>query len=217
MKKLLIIGLGGHAKSLIDSIEANGKYEIAGVIEQNALCNKTYRGYKVIGTDADFKKIYDSGIRYAAIGIGFLGKGDIRCRIYSTLKEIGFILPPIVDPSAVVATDALINEGVFVGKRAVINSNAKIGKLAIINTGAIIEHDCNVGDFSHISVGAVLCGTVNIGKECLISANSTVLQNVNIGDKTTIGAGAIVPRNIVGGVIYKNKIIPEIKSGENNA
>lgn len=86
------------------------------------------------------------------------------------------ILPNIVDPSAVIADDAVMGEGIFVGKRAVVNAAAHIGDLCIINTGAIVEHDCDVGNYSHISVGSVLCGGVRVGQRTLIGANATVIQ-----------------------------------------
>ena len=36
--KIVIVGFGGHAKSLADSIMADGKYEIAGYTELEEKC-----------------------------------------------------------------------------------------------------------------------------------------------------------------------------------
>ena len=44
---LLILGSGGHAKSLIDAIEHQGKYRIAGLVSLNQ--SDSYRKYRVIG------------------------------------------------------------------------------------------------------------------------------------------------------------------------
>lgn len=196
MEKIIILGKGGHAGSLVDALERENKYEIAGYVvnaeEKETVCDR----YPIIGNDTDLKKIFQSGIKNAALGIGFLGKSDLRERLWETLKGIGFMLPVICDSSAILARNVQIGEGSFIGKGAVVNANACIGKMCIINTGAIIEHDCKVEDFSHISVGSVLCGNVQIGKSVLVGANATVIQGVTVGDKCVIGAGTTVRRNV---------------------
>ncbi|MCI8550422.1 MAG: acetyltransferase [Lachnospiraceae bacterium] len=196
MKKIIMIGCGGHAKSMLDAIESEGEYEVVGFIGKDMPAEFSYRGYKIIGTDADMKRFYMDGIRHACIGIGYLGKGDARKKLYDSLKKIGFLLPPVIDATAVVARDVLIGEGSFVGKNAVINSAAVVGKMAIVNTGAIVEHDCVVGDFSHVAVSAVLCGGVEVGKGCFIGANAVARQGIKTGDFSIVGAGAVVVGDI---------------------
>lgn len=191
--KILIVGFGGHAKSLVDSIISYGKYEIAGYtdIEEKVVPNIPY-----LGTDDDLKSIFDSGIKNAAVGVGFIGMSDIRDKLYERLMSIGFNLPVIVDSSAIVACDAQIDEGSFIGKRAVINAGSKIGKMCIINTGSIVEHENMIGDFTHIAVGVTLCGNVRVGDHCMIGANSTVIQGLSIGNNSIVGAGAVVLNDI---------------------
>lgn len=192
MENIVLVGFGGHAKSVADCIERQGKFCIAGYTENEKKDSK----YRYLGTDDVLPELYDSGIHYAFACVGYLGKGAIRNRIYNELKNIGFNLPVIIDPSAIVSNSAQIGEGVFIGKDAVINAEAIIGKMAIINTKALIEHECIVGDFSHIAVGAVLCGQTRVGKESLIGANATVVQDVKIADNVIVGAGAVVPKDI---------------------
>ena len=196
MKEIVIIGYGGHAKSLLDTIETVGKYRIAGIVKKNKTDVCSYHGYKIIGTDSDWEQIYLSGIQYACMGIGYLGKGSVREELYIKLKKIGFTFPPIIDPTSIVSKNVLIGEGSYIGKRVVINTDTIIGKMAIINTGAIIEHNCIVNDFSHIAVAAVLCGGVKMGKGCLIGANAVVCQGIKTGDASVVGAGAVVIKNV---------------------
>ena len=197
MEKIIILGRGGHAKSIIDAIEEQGKYEIAGYIVNDDVHIEEIEDYPIVGKDEDLKNIFQQGIRHAAVGIGFLGKGAVREKLYRTLKEIGYSLPVICDPTAVVSKKAVINEGTFIGKRAVINADVKIGKVCIINTGAIVEHDSKVGDFSHISVGTVLCGNVSVGCGAFVGANATVIQGRSVGDKCIVGAGETVRKNVM--------------------
>lgn len=208
-EKILILGSGGHAKSVADTIERQGIFEITGFIEHSECEKKEYHGYRIIGTDDDLEKFFKAGIENAAIGIGYLGKGNIRNHLYKKLKMIGFKLPVICDPSAIIASDVRIAEGVFVGKRAVINTMSQVERIAIINTGAMIEHDCYIGGETHIAVGAVLCGGVSVGAGCFVGAGAVVIQGRIIGDYVCIGAGATVlgdieNKKIVYGIV-KNK------------
>ena len=115
------------------------------------------------------------------------------------LKEIGFNLPVICDPTAIVASDVTIGEGTFIGKGVILNSESKIGKTCIINTGAIVEHNCQVGDFAHVSVGTVLCGEVSVGRAAFIGANATVIQGRKVGDGCIVAAGEVIRKNVMNG------------------
>lgn len=195
MEQILILGGGGHTASLVDILERGNTYEIAGYVvnKQTASCCIEY---PIIGTDDDLLDLYRSGIKNAVIRVGYLGKSDLREKLYERLKEIGFCLPVIRDPSAVVSEHIEIGEGTAIGKGAIINTGAVIGKMCIINTGAIIEHDCIVEDFSHISVGSVLCGGVRVGEASLVGANATVIQGTKIGNRCIIGAGTTVRKKV---------------------
>lgn len=210
MEKIVLLGSGGHAKSIADVIISDGKYEIAGFID-NENKDFEYLGYKIIGSDADLPFIYDSGIHYACICIGFLGKGNIRQELYTQLKKTGFTLPNIVDPTAVLAKNVSIGEGTFIGKGAVINSNVIIGKMVIINTATIIEHDCIIGDFTHIAAGVVICGAVQVGQEAFVGANATVIQEITIEKGAVIGAGSVVIENICEKGTYVGSPVRQVK------
>ena len=75
MQKIVVLGAGGHAKSVIDTIEAQRKYEIAGIVDKSNQ-QDCYKKYKVIGSDSDLQDIYLSGVQRAFIAVGFLGKSD---------------------------------------------------------------------------------------------------------------------------------------------
>ena len=55
--KIIIIGTGGHAKSVIDVIESTNDWEIIGLIGLKNDLNKSLLGYKVLGTDHDLESI----------------------------------------------------------------------------------------------------------------------------------------------------------------
>lgn len=202
MEDIILLGLGGHAHSIVDSIERTGKYNIIGFLDKEEMLGKRFKDYCVLDTDAGLQKYFDKGIQNAFITIGFMGQGDVRCRLYQKLKDFGYKLPNIFDNSAIISETAEFEDGIFVGKNALVNVNAKIGKMCIINTGAIVEHDCIIGRFSHVAIGSVVCGGVIIGEQTLIGANATVIQGKQIGENCIIGAGAIVTRDIQDNVTW---------------
>lgn len=213
MKKIIILGKGGHARSVADAIEQEGKYQIAGYVVNEEIVKKESDNYPIVGNDEDLLKLYTNGIHYAAIGIGYLGKGNLRRKLYEELKKIGYFLPVICDPSASLSKRIEIDEGTFIGKGAVINAGAKVEKMCIINSGAIIEHDCHVKEFSHVAVGTVLCGGVCIGSDVFVGANATVIQDIDVGNGCIIGAGEVLRKDVSGGMIYhNNKTIGNIKN-----
>ena len=194
MEKIILVGFGGHARSVADSIEQAGKYQIIGYTDVKKA--NPDNGYSYLGRDDELTHIFENGTHLAAVTVGQLGTDRTRHKLYERLKQIGFELPVIIDPSVMVADHVVIEEGTFVGKGAIINSNSHIGKMCIINTGALCEHDNVIGDFCHIAVRAVSSGMVTIGSNSFIGANATIIQGVNLGNEVVIGAGSVVLHDV---------------------
>ncbi len=207
MQKIVIVGMGGHGRGVADSIVNAGEYEIAGYTDLEEIPGCPY---KYLGTDEALDDIIRTGLKYAAVGIGFLGRETGREDIYYHLKEKGFILPVIKDSTAIVSSNACVGEGTYIAKGAVVNTGASIGPMCIVNTAAIIEHDVCVDEFCHVSVSAVLCGGVKLGEGVFIGANATVIQGVSIEKNAVIGAGAIILSNVPGNQkvvgVWKRKV-----------
>lgn len=197
-KKILLLGGGGHCRSVLDCLMSTGKYEKIGIIDNDKSASAL--GVNVVGTDDDLPRLLQEGWRDAFITVGSVGHTTIRRKLFSLVKECGFHIPSIIDPSAIVARGTIISDGSFIGKRAVVNTGSIIGECAIINTGAIVEHDCQIEDFVHISPGATLCGQVVVRKGSHIGAGTVVRQGICIGSNTIVGAGSVVVKDIPGEV-----------------
>ncbi len=196
--KILLVGDGGHSKSVLDSLKASSFYCEIGIVSKIKSENNEL---KVVGCDNDLERLFNEGWNYAFITVGSVGDVNTRKRIYSTLKRIGFVVPNIIDKSAIVSETATLGEGIFVGKGAIINASSIVGNCSIINTNAVVEHDCKIGEFVHISPNSTLCGDVCVGNGSHIGAGSVVKQDLTIGSNTLIGIGSIVTKNIESNVI----------------
>ncbi|BEP30349.1 acetyltransferase [Helicovermis profundi] len=195
-KKILLIGGGGHCKSVLDSLLELKEYSEIGVVDKIENVGKSVMGVPVVGCDDDLTNLYRAGFRYAFVTVGSIGDPILRIKLYNLLCEIGYDIPIIIDKSAKVSVHTVIEQGVFIGKQTVINTGALIKKGAIINSGAIVEHDCQIGIFSHIAPGVVLGGEVFVGENSHVGLNSTVKQGIHIGTHSIIGMGSVVLKNI---------------------
>lgn len=213
MQDIILLGLGGHAHSVVDSIEQAEEYNIIGFLDTKQMQGKYYKDYRVLDTDDALQMYFDKGIKNAFVTIGFMGHGDIRNRLYQKLKSIGYTVPNIIDKTSVISQNAELAEGIFIGKKAVVNANAKIGSMCIVNTGAIVEHDCIIGGFTHVAVGGVICGGVSVGTQTLIGANATVIQNRIIGNHCVIGAGTVIRKDMEDNSMAVDKKIEKCGGG----
>jgi len=194
--KLLLVGAGGHCRSVIDSINQEQYSDIV-VIDLPEMVGKDIFSIPIVGTDADIDKLYKNGYQQAIITVGSIGNPNKRISLYKKLKEAGFNFPVIIDPTAIISKkNVRIDEGVFIGKGVIINTGIFIGCFSIINTGVIIDHDCRIGQFTHIAPGVKLSGGVHIQDNVHVGMGACVIQSISIGENTVIGAGSVVVSDI---------------------
>ena len=209
-KNLILLGGGGHCKSVIEVAESAG-YKILGVLDKPEEVGKQALDYKVIGTDDDIPHYIEKA--EFVITVGFIKNPAIRIKLYNKVKEVGGKLATIIASSAHVSKYAMLSEGTVIMHQAVVNAGAKIGVNSIINTFANIEHDAQIGDQCHISTGAMVNGDCKVGDRCFIGSQSVLANGIEIGDDIIVGAGSFVRKNIsVKGIYSGNPAILKIKT-----
>lgn len=196
MKKIVLIGGGGHCKSVLDCILFNKEYDDVVIVDSSLPKNSEVMGITVVGDDSKLPELKKSGFDYAFITVGSIKTTSVRRNLYNLASSLGFVFPVLYDRSSIISSFSSIGAGSFIGKNTVINANVRIAEHCIINTGAIVEHDCVVGDFSHVSVGSILCGNCQVGQDSFIGAGSTVIQGLTIGNNVIISAGSTVIGNV---------------------
>ncbi len=196
MEDIILIGGGGHCKSVIDTINRLRKFNIVGILDLADKIGEEILGIKIIGTDDKLEYFYKNGVKNVFLTIGSIGDTKLRRKLYSIALNIGYNFPNVIDKTAIVSDEIEIGQGNFIGKGAIVNVSTKIGNNCIINTGAIIEHDCHIESFCHIAPGTTISGNVVIGENTHIGTNSTIIQNIAIGSNSIIGGGAVVTKDI---------------------
>jgi len=178
-ERIILVGGGGHCRSVIDVIEQQGKYKIDGIVDLKENIGEKVLGYPVIACDKQLRELFSS-CKNAVITVGHIKTNSLRLKLYESLKEIGYKLPVITSPLAYVSRHAQIGEGTVIMHHALVNANANIGKNCIINSKALIEHDAQVGDHCHISTASVINGGVVVENNTFVGSNSTSKQEANL-------------------------------------
>ena len=196
MKKLLLLGAGGHAESCIDLLNEQNIFFLCGICGKPKEKNKKIlKKYSVNYTDKDLTKL-SKKFKFALIGIGQIYSHQNRLRLFKKLKLLGFKLPTIKSKYSIISKHSNIGEGTVVMHGAIIGSNVKIGNNCIINSNALIEHGSKIQDNVHISTSVTINSGVQVGSGSFIGSRTVIKQEVKIKDNTFIKMGSIIKNNL---------------------
>ena len=209
-KNLILVGGGGHCKSVIDVAESAG-YNILGVLDTPENVVKQVLAYSIIGTDDEIPLYVDKA--EFVITVGFIKNPATRIKLYNKVKETGGKLATVIASTAHVSKYSYIGEGTAVMHQAFVNAGAHIGANCIINTFCNIEHDAQIGDQCHISTGTMVNGDCKVGDRCFIGSQSVLANGITIDEDIIVGAASFVRKSISEKGIYSgNPAILKIKA-----
>lgn len=184
MEKLIMIGAGGHAESVADSLDKN-EYKLVGFIDSNK--SGYHMGLPILGKDITDVPEYQS--YYYFVSIGDVGYRELW---FKKLLELDLHVINVIDKTAIISPAASIGVGNFIGKLAIVNAGAVIGDNNVINTKALIEHKCRVGNHTHISTNSSINGDVVVEDSVFFGSTAVCIGQLKIGHNSVIGAGSVV-------------------------
>lgn len=194
-KPLIIIGAGGHAKVLIDTLLLQG-VSVLGIVDiDEKKIGTSILNLRVLGND-QYLEHYNAKDIKLVNGVGSTQSMYMRKMVYLKYKRAGYCFKSIIHPSAIVATSVQFGEGVQIMAGAVLQADCYVGDNSIINTCASIDHDCNIGEHVHIAPGCVLSGSIQIGANTHIGAGCTIIQGRKIGSNVLAGAGSLLIHDV---------------------
>lgn len=194
--KLIILGAGGHGRVLADTAELTNNWSEIVFLDDRYPKLKSSGNWKVVGNSNDaenFLSVYSD----AAVGIG---DNQTRLNCLEKLLTLGFSLPVIAHPTAVISQYSTIAAGSVLFALTAVNFGAKLAMGCIVNTGAKIDHDCSLGKGVHLSPGVHIAGAVTIGDCSWIGIGAVVRPTILIGNNVIVGAGAAVINNLSAGI-----------------
>jgi sugar O-acyltransferase (sialic acid O-acetyltransferase NeuD family) len=91
-----------------------------------------------------------------------------------------------------VASSAVLSDGVVVSAFCVIDPDAKIKQGVFLHWYSSVGHDSVVGDFCSVMPSVNLSGGVTVGDRTLIGVGAKIHQNLKIGSDAVVGMGSVV-------------------------
>ena len=198
--KVVVLGGGGHAKVVIDTLRLQGA-EIVGIVDADPDAPAAQMmNVPILGNDSGLDPLLGDNT-WLAIGVGGITPGGARQKLFDEARAAGRRICSVIHPSAVIGSHVTLGEGVHVMAGALIQPGCWIGNNAIINTGAIIDHDCRIGDHVHIAPGAVLSGGVLVDSSAHIGTGARIIELVRVGESAMVAAGAVVIEDVPAGAV----------------
>jgi sugar O-acyltransferase (sialic acid O-acetyltransferase NeuD family) len=202
-KWIALYGAGGHARVLIDLMRQSGVFEPVVAVD-DAPASADVFGVPVIGTFDKLSDVRHKGVALAALAIGSVTEHRRRALLYQKLVSLGFQLPNLVHPRAMVEPSVKMGVGNQVFAGAIVGSGVELGDDTIINSGTVLSHDCRIGSHTHVSPGAILAGGVTVGENTLIGMGVTIYLGVRIGSNVTIANGVAIFRDVPDGTTVRS-------------
>jgi len=192
---MVIFGVSGHAKVILDIIESGSSYELLGFIDNEAPIGTNVLGYKVLGNDPSLPKLMEE----YNFNKGIIGIGDnfIRSKVANFVGELvpNFQFVNCIHPSANISKHCQLGLGNVVMAGVSINPSVKISDHCILNTNCSLDHDCCMGNYSCLAPNSVVGGNTRIGDYSYIGIGCTVFHNIEIGKNCIVGGGSLVIRD----------------------
>jgi acetyltransferase EpsM len=193
MKKIIIVGSGGHAAELRDYINHNNEarpedqLEVVGFIDDDESTFKHYAfSEPFLGSIKDHK--VNKEVSYL-MGIANL---DFRKEIIEKLKKEGAKFIGLIHPTAIISRSSEIHPTTVISHNASVGAKAKIGAFNMLNSRCTIGHDSVIGDYNFISPQVAISGHTKIGNGNLIGTNACTIPGMTIGNNNKIAAGMII-------------------------
>ncbi|MES2973882.1 MAG: NeuD/PglB/VioB family sugar acetyltransferase [Pseudomonadota bacterium] len=182
---LVILGFGGHARSVADIALACGHSQLV-FVDDHARDGETFLGHPAV-------REYPAGHLQC---MPAAGDNALRRRQLEVVQAQAFELITLIAPGATTGAGAVVQPGTLVARHAHIGPLAEVGRGCIINTGAVVDHESRIGEFCHISVNATVAGRCVIGAGVFVCAGATVIDGVTIAPGIIVGAGATVVHDL---------------------
>ncbi len=196
MDNIVIIGSSGHAKVIIDIVEQEGRYNIAGLLDRYRKVGEQALGYQVLGQEEDLPELTTSRTLRGAIAA--IGDNFIRSQVAARVRDVCPDLPFVnaIHPKASIGRDVSVGEGTVIMAGVTVNPCCAIGRFCILNTNASLDHDSVMEDFSSLAPRVTTGGNCRIGGYSAVSIGAVLIHDICIGEHTVIGAGSIVLKNL---------------------
>ena len=183
--RLLVVGAGGHGRSVVEAAELSGQFEVVGFLDDALPAGKSVLNVAVLGP------MVSMGHHRAVADqtIVAIGNNALRESLVTRLLALGFELATIIHPKAIVSPSAVMGQGCAVMAGAIVGTEAQLGMGVIANCGSVVDHHAQVHDFGHLGVNACMAGGAILGRKAWMQAGSALGYGVQVPAGTVLAPG----------------------------
>ncbi len=143
---LLILGAGGLGQAVAEIAKISGNFA------RYAFLDDKMDGDPVLDA-LDYLNQYKTDFTHC---IAAFGSNSLRAFYTAKIKELGFQLPVIIHPSAVISAMAQVAPGTIIREKVALSHGVTVEEGCLLNMGCLVDHNCHIGAFSHIPMGAIV-------------------------------------------------------------
>lgn len=126
-----------------------------------------------------------------------MGQNPGRLEVFELLKKRGCQFISFIHPTAIVVSDAVLSEGVYIGPYCIVGSGARIGANTFINKYVNIGHDASLGKSCCISPFVSIGGGSEIMDNVSIWTRATIKPSIKVASGTEISAHTYVRKDVL--------------------
>lgn len=182
MQRLLIVGAGGHGRSVAEAVVAQNVYKLVGFVDDSYVAGASVFEWPVLGVAASLPSLKAQ----ADCVLVAIGNNATREKWVASALAAGFALATLVHPRAFVSPSAVVGAGSAIMAGAIVGTEARLGVASIVNAGAVVDHHAVVEDFGHLGVSACMAGGALLGRGAWMQAGSA------LGYGVKVNAGAVL-------------------------
>lgn len=189
--RLLVVGAGGHGRSVAEAAELSGKFDVVGFLDDSMSAGETVLGSAVLGLVGNIAN-HRSACDQVIVAIG---NNAVREKLMHQLAKTGFEFATVVHPRAFVSPSAILGRGSAIMAGSVVGTEARLGTGIIVNCGAVVDHHAIVEEYGHLGVNASMAGGTVLGRGAWMQAGASLGHGVKIPAEKTLLPGEAVAGN----------------------
>lgn len=217
-ENLVLVGGGGHCKSCIDVVQAEGRFDIIGVVERSGLqvagCGLQVMGSGVTPVEKPLSRErsergrgdggevdINPGSQLPVAGYPVIGTDDDLPELVKQYRNFLITVGQIQNPTVRIKLFEMIRKlgGHF---PVIISPNAYVSRTALVGAGTVVMHhavinaEASVGVNCIINTGALVEHEASVGDHCHISTYAILNGQCKVGSRTFIGSRTVLSNNI---------------------
>ena len=190
MHRLIIVGAGGHGRSVAEAVLACDQFRVVGFLDDAFPGLSQVWDFPVLGGIAYFSELLDC----ADAAIVAIGNNQLRKEVCRRLRNAGLELATVIHPRAIVSPSAIVGTGSAIMAGAIVGTDAVLGEGVIVNCGAVVDHHCKVEDFGHLGVSGAMAGGSVLGEGAWMQAGTALGYGVKIDSGRVLAPGEAVSK-----------------------